>query len=729
MDTARTVKSLDAIRTPVATALLAIERSLGEGEGADARNAVLVAVRDAAGVFAMAAEADLAAELDGLGHEIEQSKDEEFGARATGWIATLSRARQRVLQIEDDAAAGDDGGSESMAMVVLALLGNGTDAEPPDDREPLRTARARYERTLLQALKGSLSTEGAAEMVAALEEVERHFAGSRDGAFWTLLTAALEAIRARAPELDAPAKRFCGALNLALRRAQDGEPAMDAALAEAAIALVSRSAGSTQRIERVRAAAESAGASDPALTAEAAQAVIQSIVAVGEAVERIAGGDAAALPAAEGGLSEIESACNAAGARRIGRFASALLAAVRSLHARKATVADGTALAVGLQLLEQVVNSSASTGRELQKALTALGNHLTAVAGGADASTIPDEVNTRASGFDRAGVRAAGKAIQSGLSAAEVALEVFFQAPTDATGLEKLSIAFGEIAGTFAVLGAPHAERTARECASAIAAFPQSSVDRDAFDRVAEQIAALGAFVDVLIRDGNAREDDHPFCCSAAAEPVVALTGNGESAVQEAGKVERPNDPDLAPIFLEEAREVLGTLEPLLANGLAAIEDRSHAVEVRRGFHTLKGSGRMVGLEHFAHAAWCVEEVLNAHIEHGRGNVADLATLARKARERCADWIVAFESHGEARIDARQLEAWADRIKRGEPIDAMPAPVALPVAEPVHQLSANLYGIFRDEAARHLASMRADVERLRADATRTVTPEFMLAKV
>lgn len=729
MDTARTVKSLDAIRTPVAAALLAIERGLGEAEGADARSAALGAVRDAAGVFTMAAEGDLARELDGLANEIKQSQDAEFSARSAAWIATLARARQRVEHRDEGAAAGDDGGSGSVAMVVLALLGNGTDANPPADREPVRIARARYERALLQALKGSMSAEGATEMVAALEEVERHFAGSRDGAFWALMTAALDAIRAGAPELDASGKRFCGAVNLVLRRAQDGEPTVDAALAEAAIAIVSRGAGKTQRIERVRAAAESAGASDPSLTPEAVQATLQRIVAVSEAVERFAGDDATAPTAAEADLSGIEAACNAAGARRLARFAGALAGAVRSLPKRETPVADGTALAVALQLLEQAVKSSGSMGHELQAAMTAMGDHLTAVAGGADASRIPAEVNTRASGFDRAGVAAAGKAIQSGLSAAETALEAYFQAPADAAGLEKLPAAFGEIAGAFAVLGAPHAERTARDCVSAIAALAQSSADRDAFDRVAEQVAALGAFAEVLIRDGNAREDDHPFCCSAAAEPVVALTGDGGNAVLEAGEVERPNDPDLAPIFLDEAREVLATLETVLANGVAAIGDRNHAAEVRRGFHTLKGSSRMVGLEHFARAAWCVEEVLNAHLEHGRGTAADIATLARAARECCADWIAAFESRGEARIDAQLLEAWADSIKRGEPIDAVatPVPVVPPAAEPVHQLSANLYGIFRDEATRHLESLRADVEHLRADATRLVTQDFMLA--
>lgn len=732
MDTARTVRSLDAIRPQAAGALLTIERMLGDGDDAETRTAALTAVREAVGVFTMAAEGEMAQQLADLATELEQAQDDEFSARATGWIALLASARRRVEQIADESPAADNGnGGGSVAMVVLALIGDGADRDVPSDREPLRLARARYERTLLQALKGAMTADRVSEMVAALESVELHFAGTRDASFWTLMAAALDGIQSSPGELDATAKRFCGAVNLALRRAQDGESAVDSALGEAAIAIVSRSAGTTPRIERVRAAAESAGTPDAVLATEVAQRVVQRLASAAESVERLAAGDAEALSAAEADLLEIESDCNTAGARRLGRFAAAIAGTVRSLHARKASTADGTALAIGLQLLEQAVQAAAPPGPELQEAIAAMSGHLTAVADGADPAKIPDGVNTRAGGFDRAGVVAAGKAIQSSLSAAEVALEAYFQTPGGAAGLEKLPAAFGEVAGALAILGAPHAERTARECATAIATFSQASAaDREAFDRIAEQVAALGAFVEVLIRDGNAREDDHPFCCSAPTAMVVALTGNGGCEVEAAGAVERPNDPDLAPIFLDEAREVLSTLETVLASGASAFDDRNRAVEARRGFHTLKGSSRMVGLERFAAAAWCIEDVLNAWLDHGRGDANDLATLARAARARCAEWIEAFENRGEARIDARRLETWADRIRRGQPIGA-DVPSATPASQTVmgtpHQLSANLYGIFREEAARHLASMRDEVLHCRQDASAPVSQEFMLA--
>ena len=56
-------------------------------------------------------------------------------------------------------------------------------------------------------------------------------------------------------------------------------------------------------------------------------------------------------------------------------------------------------------------------------------------------------------------------------------------------------------------------------------------------------------------------------------------------------------DKELLEIFLEEATEVVGTIGESLAACRDAPHDREALTTIRRGFHTLKGSGRMVGPE------------------------------------------------------------------------------------------------------------------------------------
>ncbi len=59
-------------------------------------------------------------------------------------------------------------------------------------------------------------------------------------------------------------------------------------------------------------------------------------------------------------------------------------------------------------------------------------------------------------------------------------------------------------------------------------------------------------------------------------------------------------DAELLEVYLEEAVEVLATITSQIALCRTAPHDREALTVLRRAFHTLKGSGRMVGLNHLA---------------------------------------------------------------------------------------------------------------------------------
>ncbi len=64
-------------------------------------------------------------------------------------------------------------------------------------------------------------------------------------------------------------------------------------------------------------------------------------------------------------------------------------------------------------------------------------------------------------------------------------------------------------------------------------------------------------------------------------------------------------------VFLEEAQSVLAELAERIPAWRAAPDDAEHLREVRRAYHTLKGSGRMVGAERAGELGWLVENLLN----------------------------------------------------------------------------------------------------------------------
>ncbi|HEY6098760.1 MAG TPA: Hpt domain-containing protein, partial [Anaeromyxobacter sp.] len=96
-----------------------------------------------------------------------------------------------------------------------------------------------------------------------------------------------------------------------------------------------------------------------------------------------------------------------------------------------------------------------------------------------------------------------------------------------------------------------------------------------------------------------------------APPPPAAVPPPASDATQRRLAV----DPELLTLFIEEAGEeiaTIGRLFPLWAENPA---DRESLTRVRRAFHTLKGSGRVVGARRIGDFAWSVENLLNRVID------------------------------------------------------------------------------------------------------------------
>src|SRR4029077_19256279 len=78
------------------------------------------------------------------------------------------------------------------------------------------------------------------------------------------------------------------------------------------------------------------------------------------------------------------------------------------------------------------------------------------------------------------------------------------------------------------------------------------------------------------------------------------------------------HDEEMRDVFLEEAREVIDAAKQAAADLQQAPGDLGLLTTVRRAFHTLKGSSRMVGLKAFGEAAWACEQVFNTQLAEQR---------------------------------------------------------------------------------------------------------------
>jgi len=90
-------------------------------------------------------------------------------------------------------------------------------------------------------------------------------------------------------------------------------------------------------------------------------------------------------------------------------------------------------------------------------------------------------------------------------------------------------------------------------------------------------------------------------------------------------------DPELLKLFVEEAREELEKITRHFPAWDQNPLDQSALGTVRRSFHTLKGSGRMVGARDIAELAWAIENLLNRLLDNTLSRTPAIVAVVREA--------------------------------------------------------------------------------------------------
>jgi len=138
-------------------------------------------------------------------------------------------------------------------------------------------------------------------------------------------------------------------------------------------------------------------------------------------------------------------------------------------------------------------------------------------------------------------------------------------------------------------------------------------------------------------------------------------------------------DHELLEIYLSEAAEVLDGVAQNHHTLAQNPGDREALQTIRRGFHTLKGSGRMVGLNQLGECAFEVEKVFNRLLEEERPVTSAVLALVKTAAASFRGWVEALTNEGRVTPDPRALQAAIAAVERELPNASPPAPPA-PVA-------------------------------------------------
>jgi len=225
---------------------------------------------------------------------------------------------------------------------------------------------------------------------------------------------------------------------------------------------------------------------------------------------------------------------------------------------------------------------------------------------------------------------------------------------------------------------------------------------------------------------------------ASAHEASVPVTRDAPEAVKTPARVSAPPptkpparavvdeefDAEIMEIFVEDARDVLENIKNKFSVWREDTENQNALTELRRGYHTLKGSGRMVGASEVAELSWSVENVLNrvreAKITPSPA-IIDLLEQVLMVLPRMVDTLAGGPAHG---IDVEALREAAHALAQPGVVPATPAP-ALPAMVPggapapvvetgdLPKLEPTLLEIFTTEAQGNLANIRQQIAACR----------------
>jgi chemosensory pili system protein ChpA (sensor histidine kinase/response regulator) len=166
-------------------------------------------------------------------------------------------------------------------------------------------------------------------------------------------------------------------------------------------------------------------------------------------------------------------------------------------------------------------------------------------------------------------------------------------------------------------------------------------------------------------------------------------------------------DPELLELFIEEAKEEITTIDRILPAWADAPDDIEMLITVRRSFHTLKGSGRMVGAERIGEYAWSIENLLNRLINKTLVRTPPMVEFILAAARAVPELVEQLEVGSEPQSDISLLMARANAFADGDPnapllTIASSAPAEIEEEAAALEMDPVLLDIFTKETAGHL---------------------------
>ena len=435
-------------------------------------------------------------------------------------------------------------------------------------------------------------------------------------------------------------------------------------------------------------------------------------------------------------------------------------------------------IAAALNLLETSLNNYQQLDADRVQKLLSEMRRLEAISSGESYDKLENE---RAGELDKDTVKAVVTQIKEALKTVEQAVDSFFRQPAEKAPLALTVKPLKQIAAVFEMLGLPTPNAIIKTSNQFVELFktPAYEANQSQFELVAESISMIGLYTDEMpktrpeseqalelavtrlnaaLQEAGIAPNLESIDAPAAENSTTELQTVREEFAQDSAKlapivanaddikvIDQAFDAELLDIYLTEAEEVLAHIAQNCQALRVNATDSEALIEVRRSYHTLKGSGRTVGLNTMGDIAGQVEQFLNGVLDKKTTLSAPQIAGIEQMNAAFAGWASELRANNQAEVNQTAWSAHAAALSMQSPESTVaqsatvgntkPESTAKKVKKPEPQvliggtrkMSRAFYDIFVKESMQNITTIEQDVGKLLADTQLTPSAAAKMA--
>ncbi|MDH5471876.1 MAG: Hpt domain-containing protein [Gammaproteobacteria bacterium] len=188
---------------------------------------------------------------------------------------------------------------------------------------------------------------------------------------------------------------------------------------------------------------------------------------------------------------------------------------------------------------------------------------------------------------------------------------------------------------------------------------------------VAEPEEMLVQPVEISLEEAAVENEPEQAVTQKTAPGVKQVVESGpvSSSMQQYAILDGDADEEILEIFIEEAIEELASLNEQLPIWINNPNDEDALTTIRRSFHTLKGSGRLIGAQLIGEFAWKFESMLNRIIDNSIKPNKDVFNALEESLGVLPQLIEQLKGNQEPVENVYELMQLAEAISNGQAVE------------------------------------------------------------